>query len=582
MNASEIEQRTAQAALEPYIESMGRTALLTTVVPITFAGILWPEVGRTSLLVWLLLVLTVIGIRYLASTAYEKKQSDFRESGRWCRRMLMISLSLGLLWAFAILNFFAESSPPHQVFTITIAVTLGIGSISAGTHWLPLYYVYGLPILLALTVRLAMVGTLPYLALSGMMFLALLACVVFVKKLNSVVHSEMILRHESAELADQLKIKTEEAEESVYAKSRVLAAASHDLRQPLHALSLFFDALKEPQPAAEQSRIFKRIDVSIEALRKLFDALFDMSRLDANVVHPELSHFDIRQCLEDLQEEYRKEAEKRQLRLRVRAVSCPIESDRALLQRILRNLISNSLRYTQHGGVLISARKRQSSVLIQVWDTGIGIPKESREKAFMEFQQLQSGTTGNDKGLGFGLAIVRRLCDLLGYPLTLRSAVGRGSVMSLEVPIGDKESVGHTVSENQHALLKNPGQRVMVIDDDPSILNAMHTLLTAWGFKVDTATSYSEAMALKQHDAPAPHLILSDLSLQNQENGIEVIRQFRNRYQREIPGILISGTTDPKQLREARASGLHMIQKPISPPLLRSIIQHQLSLASTD
>lgn len=496
MNANDIEQKITLAALEPYIERMGKTALLMAVVPTTVFAVLWSQVNAIALTVWLFLMLALIGIRYMASVAYGKRQPAFHEAGNWCRRMLVISLSLGLLWAFAILNFFVESSPPHQVFIITIAVTLGIGSISSGTHWLPLYYVYGTPILLALTIRLLMVGTVPYVALAMMMFMALLASVAFVRKLNSIVRSEMMLRYESAELADQLRVKTEEAEEAVYAKSRVLAAASHDLRQPLHALSLFFDALKEPQPVAEQARIFKRIDIAIGSLRKLFDALFDMSRLDANVVRPEISHFDIRHCLEDLQEEYRTEASKRQLQLRLQASSWVIKSDRALLERILRNLISNALRYTHTGGVLIAARKRRSSVLIQVWDTGIGIPKESHEKAFMEFQRLQFGSHGHEKGLGFGLAIVRRLCELLDYPLTLRSTVGKGTVLGLEVPVGDQQASKNPAPSLRNLPLQNPGHRIMVIDDDPGILNAMRTLLAAWGFRVDTAAGFSGASGL--------------------------------------------------------------------------------------
>lgn len=578
MNTQEIDQRITLAALEPYIEHMGRTAVFMAVVPVTVVAVLWDQVNQGILVIWLLLMLTSIGIRYRFSTAYGKRQATFREAGIWCRRMQAISLVLGLLWSFAILTFFVESSPPHQVFIITVAVTLGIGSISAGTHWLPLYYVYGVPILLAITVRLLMVATLPYIALAAMMFLALLASLAFVKKLNSIVRSEMELRHQSAELASQLRIKTEEAEEAVYAKSRVLAAASHDLRQPLHALSLFFDALKEPQSANEQVRIFKRIDTSIGSLRKLFDTLFDMSRLDANVVHPEYSHFDIRQCLEDLYEEYRGEARERQLTLKLQVTSCVVKSDRALLERILRNLISNALHYTHSGTVLIAARKRQGSVLVQVWDTGIGIPRESQENVFQEFQRLHDSSTRSEKGLGFGLAIVRRLCELMNHPLSLRSIIGRGSMFSVEVPKGNA-GLAMEQPTNQYPPEHNPGYQVMVIDDDPSILNAMNTLLSAWGFNVVVAASLDEALAQANRCPSAPDLILSDLSLQGNDSGIEVIHRLRAHFDSEVPGILISGSTNAVQLKQAETSGLRLIQKPISPIMLRSIIQHHLAAA---
>ncbi|MBD3641853.1 MAG: hybrid sensor histidine kinase/response regulator [Marinobacter sp.] len=576
MNDHEIEQRITLAALEPYIERMGQAALLMLVVPSSVVVVLWTQINQVLLVVWWLLMAAFIGGRYLVSSAYQQSSVDVSQAGIWGQRMLFFSLSLGALWSVAILAFFVENSPPHQVFVITIAVTLGIGSISAGTHWLPLYYGYGVPILLSLVIRLLLVGTLPYMALAAMMMLALLASVVFARKLNSIVRSEMRLRHETAELARQLRLKSREAEEAVYAKSRVLAAASHDLRQPLHALSLFFDALKEPQPEQEQVRIFNRIDSSIESLRKLFDGLFDMSRLDANVVRPEISHFDIRECLEDLCEEYRKEAGKRGLQLKLRACSCVIESDRALLERILRNLISNALRYTDSGTVLIAARKRRRSVLIQVWDTGIGIPYDSQEKAFSEFGRLQSASGRREKGLGFGLAIVRRLCELMRYPLSMQSRVGRGTVLSFQVPKGNPARMPDRTSAAPPPSWHNPGHRILVIDDDSSILSAMNTLLSSWGFEVVVAENYDDALRRLKTGPENLDLILSDLSLNGPDNGIEVVRKLRTLCDRRIPAMLISGTTNPDHLNLAETSGLRLIHKPISPTRLRGVIQHQL------
>ncbi|MDX1799825.1 MAG: hybrid sensor histidine kinase/response regulator [Marinobacter sp.] len=577
MNAEKIEQRIKLAALEPYIEQMGQNALISTIVPLTVVAVMWDQTSHTLLLVWLLGTLIMIAIRYAASSAYAKRTKAVLNPGVWARRMLYISLLLGALWCFAILAFFSEGSAPHQVFLITVAVTLGIGSISSGTHWLPLYYVYGVPILLSLIIRFALVGTLPYLALAAMMGLALMAAVAFAKKLNAVVRSEMWLRHESSELAGQLRIKTEEAEQAVYAKSRVLAAASHELRQPLHALSLFVDALRETLKNDEQVRILKRMGTSVGSLRKLFDSLFDMSRLDADVVYPEIGHFDLRPILQDLQDEYRDEATRRQLELRLRAPSCVIRTDRVLLERILRNLISNALRYTPAGGVLIAARVRSSSILIQVWDTGIGIPSESHDIAFIEFKRLQSASTDREKGLGFGLAIVRRLCDLMGYPVTLRSVLDRGSVFSLEVPRGDPEQVRQAHPEQPAERWRNPGHTVMIIDDDANILNAMKTLLSVWGFHPVVSQSPGEALDMAKAIRHGPDLILSDLSLPGQQNGIELIQKLRGEFQSKIPAFLISGSTNAVELKKAEDSGLKLIQKPISPMLLRSMIQHHLA-----
>ncbi len=576
MNSRKIEQRIKFAAIAPYIAYIREWSVFTPLIPLTTVGVLWHQVDRALLMGWFTLMLSGIFFRYLLSSGFHQQTVQYQEGGTWRLRLLAISAYLSTLWCLAILFFFIETSAPHQVFLITIAVTLGIGSISSGMHWLPLYYVYGIPILVALTVRLAMVGTPPYLALSLMMVCALLAAYSFAKKLNGMVRSEMRMRYESEALTRKLRFKTEEAEKAVCAKSRVLAAASHDLRQPLHALSLFIDALRESRSPAEDTRLFKRIDLSMAAMRHLFDALFDMSRLDANVVQPEFRHFDIAHCLTNLQEEYQPEAEKKQLRLRLHVRSHIVVSDPILLDRILRNIIGNAVRYTHSGGVLISARRREKAILVQVWDTGTGIPPESHEKVFLEFQRLQRDSDETRKGIGLGLAIVRRLCNLLGYPLKLRSSVGTGSVFSIEVPEGSTSLVTPQNRGNRHMEWHHTESLLLVIDDDWAILSAMNTLLSNWGFKVLVAESLAQCEEQLQATGLKPDLILSDLNLTGPDNGIDILHRLQDQYGEDIPGILISGSTDLTLLNLASKSGLRLIQKPVHPLELRSIIQHQL------
>ncbi|WP_166264628.1 ATP-binding response regulator [Marinobacter caseinilyticus] len=578
MNETEIEQRITFEALVPHFEKMREWAFFTTLVPITVVVVMWSQVDQWMLLGWLLLVLAGIGARFVLTTAYHRQAVHYQNARKWHVRLLMMSVYLGGLWAIAVFAFYVPDSPPHQIFIITLSVTLGVGSITSGTYWLPLYFVYGVPILTALLIRFALMGTLPFAALVLMMMFALLASFSFAKKLNMLVRSEMRLRLESADMTHKLEVKSEELQDAVYAKSRILATASHDLRQPLHALSLFIDALKQSDSPAESARIFRRIDLSMESMRKLFDALFDMSRLDANVVQPELSHFDIAQCLAELRDEFAAKAEKKQLRLIVHARSDAVWSDQALLERILRNLIENALRYTRSGGVLLTARRRKATILIQVWDTGIGIPQESQNKAFAEFQQLERPSDEQDQGLGFGLAIVRRLCNLLDYPLELHSKVGKGSIFSVEVPVGEIAS-----SQVQHDGSNKPswhasGQCIVVIDDDMNVLNAMETLLASWQFDVIAAPSLTEIQDQLRTSDRRPDLILSDLSLNGADNGIEAINSLRNQYgDPGIPGILITGSTGTEQLKLAEESGLKLVQKPVRPASLRSIIQHHLS-----
>lgn len=578
MSTLDVETRVTFEALTPFFKRMNKWAVFTIAVPLTAVLVLWPHSDPYALIGWFLAVLAGIGAKYLLTARYHRQPVNHLNAQHWHLGLLLSTAYLGMLWIVALFSFFAEDSAPHQVFLITLAVTLGIGSITSGTHWLPLFYVYGAPILLALSLRLAIVGSVPYLALACLMIITFLAAISIARQLNSVFRSKIKLHYSSAELAKELQIKTEEAQQAVLAKSGILATASHDLRQPLHAISLYLDALRNTahNVMPEGERIFDRLDTCLILLRKQFDAIFEISRLDANVVQPERQHFDIAECLAGLYTEYRQEALKRKLSLRLRAPGMVVYSDRALLERVLRNLITNALLYTRTGGVLIAVRQRQDEVLIQVIDTGVGIPQEQQEKAFTEFQQLGDNSRDRDRGLGFGLAIVRRLCEVLGHPLTLSSRVYHGSTFSLRIPRGDPALIARTAIIPGGLDQDGEQKLVLVVDDDPSILDAMQTLLSNWGLKILVAESLQEMLQTLPDSAGTPDLILSDLNLHRGPDGIGTIRELRARFGANIPAVLISGSTDRTQLQSAEATGLRLIQKPISPSELRSVIQHQL------
>ncbi|MGF2736253.1 hybrid sensor histidine kinase/response regulator [Marinobacter sp. DUT-1] len=576
MNATEIEQRITFEALAPHFNKMREWAAITILVPLTVVLVLWNQVDRVLLSGWFVLVIAGIGTRYLLTAAYQKQDVTLTSAEPWHCKLLMLQVYLGALWAIAVFLFAGTESVPHQVFMITMALILGIGSISAGTHWLPLYYSYGMPIKGALVAHFISLGEVAWFALAMMVAFAILASYSFAKKLNSIVRSEMHLRFETADLADQLRQKSKELQTAIQAKSRTLATASHDFRQPLHALSLFFDALKGAGSPQEEQRILRRIDTSLDAMRRMFDALFDISRLDAKIIQPEPVDFDIEFFLIQLSEEFREKAEQKELDLRLHTRPAVVRVDRGLLERVMRNLIANAIRYTRSGGVLISARPREDSTLVQVWDTGIGIPREARERVFVEFEQAHPSPHEDerDKGLGFGLAIVHKLCELMELPLDLRSDEGRGSVFSLTIPHGDPARMKHREEQPAEPIWQASGHRILVIDDDRNVLNAMDILLRRWKFRVTAVSSLAEAL---RQSPEQPDLVLSDFSLEGSKNGVEVIRSLRRRYGAELPGIIITGTTSSRQLREVERSGLRMIHKPVSPARLRSLIQRQLT-----
>lgn len=572
MDSTELEQRITFEALDPYFSQTKEWAVFTILVPLTVALVMWNQVERALLLSWFALLVAGIGSRYLVTSAYQRNNVAPENAYPWHLKLLILNAYLGLLWAIAVFLLPELESQPHRVFMITLALILGIGSISAGTYWLPLYFSYGVPIMTALAVSFVLLGETAWFALAMLVVFAILASYSFAMKLNSIMRSEMRLRLETADLADQLK-------EAICAKSRTLAAASHDFRQPLHALSLFFDALRGAHSPREEKRIMSRIDASLDVMRRMFDGLFDLSRLDANIVQPKPEDFDIEALLIQLKEEFQEKAEQRHLSLRLYTRPAVVKTDRALLERVLRNLVTNAIRFTYKGGILISARPRWDSVLVQVWDTGIGIPLKERERIFVEFQQAHESPHNDerDKGLGFGLAIVQRVCDLLDLPMDLRSVDGRGSVFSFYIPTGDPARVKQSLGETIRPVWEASGQHILVIDSDRNILNAMETLLNKWNFRVTPANSLTEAL---MQTTDRPDLVLSDLSVDGPHNGIEAIQMLRDRYGPELPGIIITGTTSPRQLREVEKSGLRMIHKPVSPPVLRSFIQRHLTSRS--
>ena len=369
------------------------------------------------------------------------------------------------------------------------------------------------------------------------------------------------------------------------AKSRFLAAASHDLRQPLHALNLFVAQLRRETDPAERECLVSRIDAAVAAMNELFGALLDISKLDAGVVRPNISIFPVDTVLKRIEATFEVTAREKGLRLRVVSAGAFIQSDFILLERILMNLVSNAVLYTIRGGVVVGCRRRAGIVRIEVWDSGIGIPEDQRANVFSEFYQLRMNERDRSGGLGLGLAIVDRLCRLLDHPITLDSHIGKGSRFAVSVPsalpitsaeTSPRSSVDHVV-----------GKFVLVIDDDALVLDAMRGLLRSWGCAVATATSETSAVTGLSEYERAPDLIISDYRLSDGSNGIQVIEGLRRALDAPVPAFLISGDVAPERLREATGSGYYLLQKPVLPMTLRSVIsqlvtQHDVTESSSD
>ncbi|WP_052400477.1 hybrid sensor histidine kinase/response regulator [Paraburkholderia ginsengisoli] len=386
-------------------------------------------------------------------------------------------------------------------------------------------------------------------------------------------------RQAVARLAVDLKRQKEIAEEASRAKSRFLAAASHDLRQPVHAMSLFIGALRNVPMNDEGQHLIRQIEMSADAIDRLFAALLDISKLDAGVVKICRQAFPIDTVLARVCDDYSTEAAAKGLTLSYVRSRAIVDSDPALVERIARNLISNAVRYTDAGRIVVGCRRRGSSVAIQVWDTGRGIPLDQQELVFQEYYQVHNPESDRAKGLGLGLAIVRRVSDLLECDLRLRSTPGQGSCFEIALPRVSEAvtPVGESVDEPSATSASG---LVVVIDDEKAIRTGMSALLSNWGYEVLTAGSADEAIQLLAGHTAIPDLLICDLRLRDGENGIEVIERLRTEYNSSIPAMLITGDTAADRLVEVQASELLVLHKPVPNSKLRAATVHLMTAAA--
>lgn len=373
----------------------------------------------------------------------------------------------------------------------------------------------------------------------------------------------------TAELASQKMA----AEAANAAKSHFLAAASHDLRQPMHAIGLYVEAMKPLVAGRQAALTLDKLAASVTALEVLFNAILDVSKLDAGAIAPQLQPVPVREFLQNLADSHHPDAEHKGLALRVHACEGCIAADPRLLERILRNLLSNALRYTERGGVLLAARNQGGKIRLQVWDTGVGIAPIDLPRIFDEFYQGHNPQRDRTQGLGLGLAIVRRMAALLDYPLEVRSRPGRGTVFSLLAPRCEPTPSSPATPSVSPDFTRLSG-RIVVIDDDAQVLDALTALLQGWGLDVIAAKSGAEALSRLD---TAPDVLITDWRLAGGETGEAVIGAVRAAYpDQSVGAVIVTGDTAVASVKAATTTGLPVLYKPVQPARLRALLAQTL------
>ncbi|WP_315920016.1 hybrid sensor histidine kinase/response regulator [Mesorhizobium sp. SP-1A] len=378
----------------------------------------------------------------------------------------------------------------------------------------------------------------------------------------------------------ELSAAKESAEQASLLKTRFLAAASHDVLQPLNAAHLSVSALAEVQTSEEGRKLVRQVERSLETMSDLLRTLLDISKLDAGVVQPEISDVNLEVLFSSLRSDFQPMAAVKGLKLKFLPTSAVVRSDRTLLRRILQNVLSNALRYTRTGGVLVGIRRRQSAVRIDVADTGCGIPEEEREAVFEEFHRAAAGSdAGQGAGLGLGLAIVRRMAGALGHPVTFSSRVGRGTIFHIDVPL----VAGATAEPSAPMEMEHPpgyglfGSKVLLVENDADVRRAMASLLERWQCQVRPAASTDDALDALGDTGWIPDIVIADQHLDQGDLGTSTVAEVREYLGRPVPALIVTADPSPEIAAAARAAGIELMRKPLKPAQLRALLAHLLA-----
>lgn len=492
-------------------------------------------------------------------------------SRRHIYSMAAIKSLEGLAWGSLVWIVMDHASLAEQLLAMASLAGVSGNAVSLLAPVFPLYLSMQLAQLAAMSSRLLSLedSSFTILTVGCALFVAGQAAQALLAQRAS--RESLMLRFENLDLIERLKVESNNAEQARgraeqanLAKSKFLAAASHDLRQPVHALELFLEVLARSNLSSEQRKVLGNARTASQASAQMLNTLLDFSRIEAGVIEPQPRPFPLQPLLNKLENELGSQADAKDIVYRCRETCLAVDSDPNLLELILRNLISNAIRYTHQGGLLIGCRKRGESVLIEVCDTGIGIEPGQQREIFREFHQLGNPERDRLKGLGLGLAITDGLIRQLGHELSLFSRPGRGSVFRVRLPLARSQPAPQPFDAPLGAQLTGQlqGRRVLLIDDDSSVRLAMRHLLADWGCDCRATEHVDEA--LEQFAQWQPELLISDYRLRDHQTGADAIRRVREALGRPVPALIITGDTAPQRLLEARATGVPLLHKPVS------------------
>jgi signal transduction histidine kinase/CheY-like chemotaxis protein len=572
--SDDLNQRVDRVLLERLNAGHRGIGIATIAVAMLFWLYLYWHLQDWRVVVWGLLQHLGVGAMMLWYKSFSRDHASPDRLRFLMRALHLIQMASGLLWGSVPWLFV----PADDLLITTRVVMVLTGVTSAGVSYLAMIrhgvFSFSLPIVLCLVTALLRQPDEVHWMLAGLVTLHFIATTKLALQQRDVLVEATTMRFEKEQLAAQLHDEKDIAERANLAKSKFLAAASHDLRQPLHAMTLFVAAMEDSARYPETREMVGNVQRCTTALESLLQTLLDISKIDAGVIEPRPEHFRLLSLASRLAAEFAPQAQAAGLEFTVQCPDAVVHSDPALVERILRNLIGNAIRYTSAGSITLRCRAEADEVVIEVADTGIGIPTDQQEHVFEEFVQLGNPERDRTKGLGLGLAIVRRLTDLLDARIVLESAPGHGSTFRLSLKAGDSVAVAEHSAAAETPINALQGAIVAVIDDEADVREAMRSLLEGWGCRVLAGEDADAVIAKLDAAAVIPDIVLADYRLRNDRTGVEAIQALRDHFLVDIPAAIVTGDTAPERLAEAQASGHLLLHKPLRPAKLRVLLQN--------
>lgn len=578
LSKEKVEQRIATEAISFVYANLIDVSRLQILFPLIVAVLYWPLVSHGIIIAWCVASIGIYAARIALAIAYKRRDKLKYDPYKWGRYFTSTCLVSGVLWGLSGWLFFVPGAESQQTVLYVLVIGTAAGAIIISSYWIVGYLAYAVPAISLISLNLFIRGDFDDSVLGGMLFLYLAMVVGVAKKVREQAYSGISLRFDNLDLVERLQEQKLEAERNNRAKTQFLAAANHDLRQPVHALSLLSYSIKSELSSERGQTLYKFLSQAIDNLSSLLSSLLDLSQLDAGALKIQLSEFSIASLSTSVHSEYFTLAQAKGLRFKVSPCEGGVSTDFVLLRRLIGNLVSNAIRHTHSGGVIVSFRNRGENILVQVWDTGIGIPENERSEIFREFYQIENPQRDSENGLGLGLAICTRIAKLLNTELTLKSEVNKGSVFSFYLPAAaTTKGLSNDLPSIDVEIFSF--KTVLLIDDDKIGLNALSSVLTQNGMRVIQADSYERAEELVFDVGTQPDIIISDFRLAGQLNGIDLIHRLKQHSALgDTPAILITGDTAVDVLRLLDKSGIPIINKPVSTNTLLPIMQGLLTI----